>query len=134
MQLLEEPVQHIPLPPVHQCCQPRTEPRTPSSNSNFPTKILPAIPGAADGDAAARCTCPAYLLRVGSFPVLLFGSSCSEVFLSPHLNYSALSLVIRRPELPESKCSAGQSSRTDRLLAAFIRHVASIRRQQRELN
>lgn len=36
----------------------------------FPLKFCSAIPAAADGDAAARCTCPAYLLRVGSFPVL----------------------------------------------------------------
>lgn len=96
----------------------------------FPLKFCSAIPAAADGDAAARCTCPAYLLRVGSFPVLLFSSSCSQVFLSLHLNYSVLSLVIRRPVLAENKCPAGKSKRTDRLMDAFVRHVASIRRQQ----
>lgn len=57
--------------------------RPPSSNSNFPPTTFPA---AADGDAAARCTCPAYLLRVGAFPVLLFSSSCSKIFVSLQLN------------------------------------------------
>lgn len=119
--------------------QPQVEPvqQTPLAYSNVPSHAVNrtlsaglqpelSLP-AADGDAAARRTCPAYLLSVASSPVPFFSGSCTEGFLFP-LSYAAMSPFIRSREVSRG------AEEQHRLLAVFPRHVGSIHSGLREQN
>lgn len=70
-------------------------------------------------------------------PHLQFSASAAHaprVFLPPTFSDAARSLSIRRAELREESCPAGQGSSTDGLLAVFLRHVVLIHCELRELN